>query len=201
MYATICQHEFGERKMIMAFKNKAQVVIEGKTITIAGTESQEYLEQIASYIEEKRQEIRVSDAGKALNATMLSILTSVNVADDYFKELEHSIKLQRENDDLKIKMSINADDNRVFEQLNSKIKKLEDEVSQKEALNSALGKQLEELRITIGELSQQVQMLNQQNTALNQENAALKSTSSNINNTNQNGHSSGYRANQKGKKR
>ena len=70
----------------MAEKNHVQVMIEGKLMTLVGTESPEYMKSVAEYIEEKNKEIRSGENGRKMNVAMASILTSINVADDYFKE-------------------------------------------------------------------------------------------------------------------
>lgn len=85
----------------MAIKNKVQVPIAGRLMTLVGTESEEYLYHVAEYINAKLQEIREADSSKSLSASMVSVLTSINIADDYFKELENNKKLQEENVQLK----------------------------------------------------------------------------------------------------
>ena len=42
----------------MAFKNKVQVTIDGRTFSIMGTESEEYLQKVAAYIDEKMKELK-----------------------------------------------------------------------------------------------------------------------------------------------
>ena len=85
----------------MAEKNHVQVMIEGKLMTLVGTESPEYMKSVAEYIEEKNKEIRSGENGRRMNVAMASILTSINVADDYFKEKEKNNDLQKQADDLK----------------------------------------------------------------------------------------------------
>ena len=106
----------------MAEKNHVQVMIEGKLMTLVGTESPEYMKSVAEYIEEKNKEIRSGENGRRMNVAMASILTSINVADDYFKEKEKNNDLQKQADDLK-------------EQLESCKKELEDAKKEIEQLN------------------------------------------------------------------
>lgn len=80
----------------MAEKNHVQVMIEGKMMTLVGTETPEYMKSVAEYIEEKNKEIRSGENGRRMNVAMASILTSINVADDYFKEKDKNSSLEAE---------------------------------------------------------------------------------------------------------
>lgn len=78
----------------MADKNKVDVRIAGKDYTLKGIESEEYIQKIALYIDKKINEItRVSNK---LSTSMASVLTAVNVADDYFKSHENETRLNKE---------------------------------------------------------------------------------------------------------
>ncbi len=78
----------------MAYKNMVSVKVCGRTMTLTGNESVEYITKVANYIEEKAAMLRSSDNSKNLSATMVSVLTSINIADDYFKALEEINKLK-----------------------------------------------------------------------------------------------------------
>ena len=69
----------------MAEKTSAEVVIGGKVYTLSGFESEEYLQKIASYINNKISEAEELDSFKHLTPDMRAILTELNIADDYFK--------------------------------------------------------------------------------------------------------------------
>ena len=58
----------------MAVKNTAQVIIGGKIITLGGYESEEYFQQVASYMNKKIGEMETKH-----------MLLSLNITDDYFK--------------------------------------------------------------------------------------------------------------------
>ncbi len=88
----------------MAEKNHVQVMIEGKMMTLVGTETPEYMKSVAEYIEEKNKELRSGENGRRMNVAMASILTSINVADDYFKEKEKNSSLETEISELKEKL-------------------------------------------------------------------------------------------------
>lgn len=77
----------------MEYKNMVSVKVCGRTMTLTGNESVEYITKVANYIEEKAAQLRASENSKNLSPTMVSVLTSINIADDYFKA-------KKENDDL-----------------------------------------------------------------------------------------------------
>ena len=88
----------------MAEKNHVQGMIEGKMMTLVGTGTPEYMKSVAEYIEEKNKELRSGENGRRMNVAMASILTSINVADDYFKEKEKNSSLETEISELKEKL-------------------------------------------------------------------------------------------------
>ncbi len=69
----------------MAEKNKAQVLIAGKIYTLSGYESEEYLQRVATYINNKLTEFKKVDGYSVMAPEMKSILLELNIADDYFK--------------------------------------------------------------------------------------------------------------------
>ena len=69
----------------MAAKNKIQVLIGGKIYTLSGYESEEYLQKVAAYLNNKITEIRSIDGYQRLSPEMRSLLLNLNTADDYFK--------------------------------------------------------------------------------------------------------------------
>lgn len=85
----------------MAFKNKAQVTIDGKTISIMGTESEEYLQNVAAYIDCKIKELRKSGSQSSLSPITLYFLTSLNIADEYFKTKEELDVVRKEFSDFR----------------------------------------------------------------------------------------------------
>ena len=69
----------------MAAKNKIQVLIGGKIYTLSGYESEEYLQRVAAYLNNKITQIRALDGYARLSPEMKSLLLNLNTADDYFK--------------------------------------------------------------------------------------------------------------------
>ena len=63
----------------------AEVLIGGKVYTLSGYESEEYLQKVASYINNKMAEYGKLDSFKKLPMDMQSVLMQINIADEYFK--------------------------------------------------------------------------------------------------------------------
>ena len=92
----------------MSAKNETEVFIGGKTYTLSGYESEEYLQKVAVYINGKISDFKKSDSFRRQTADIQSTLIELNIADDYFKakkvadELETDIeKKDKEIYDLK----------------------------------------------------------------------------------------------------
>ena len=69
----------------MIGNNDIEVVIGGKVITLSGTESEEYLQKVSSYINNKIAEYNNVDSFRRQPADMQNVLLLLNIADDYFK--------------------------------------------------------------------------------------------------------------------
>ena len=69
----------------MSSKYKTEVLIDGKIYTLSGYESEEYLQRVATYINNKLAELKKLDGYARLSQELKSILLELNVADDYFK--------------------------------------------------------------------------------------------------------------------
>lgn len=69
----------------MSSKNKTEVLIAGKIFTLSGYESEEYLQKVATYINNKISEFKKLDGYNHQTKENKSILLELNIADDYFK--------------------------------------------------------------------------------------------------------------------
>ena len=85
----------------MSSKNTTEVIIGGKVFTLGGYESEEYLQKIASYINNKLAEFTKDDGFRRQSAEVRSNLMYLNIADDYFKakKLGDNLSLEIENKD------------------------------------------------------------------------------------------------------
>ena len=69
-------------------RRKMEVIIDGKVYTLAGEESEEYMQRIASYVNSKIQELKKMGSYKKLNKEFQSILLALNISDDLYKTKE-----------------------------------------------------------------------------------------------------------------
>ncbi len=69
----------------MKSRNDIEVLIEGRRYTICGFESEEYIQQIASYINRKFAEFKKKEYYHRLDLDLRNVLLAINIADDYFK--------------------------------------------------------------------------------------------------------------------
>ena len=82
----------------MGSNNDIEVVIGGKVITLSGSESEEYLQKVSSYINNKIAEYNNVDSFRRQPADMQNVLLLLNIADDYFKIKKEVDALQDEID-------------------------------------------------------------------------------------------------------
>ena len=80
----------------MAVKTDTEVIIGGKVFTLSGYESEEYLQKVASYINNKMNEYNKVDAFRRQPFERQSVLLQLNIADDYFKAKAQVEKLERD---------------------------------------------------------------------------------------------------------
>ena len=80
----------------MAAKTDAEVIIGGKVLTLCGYESEEYLQKVASYLNNKLAEYGKVDSFRRQPLDMQNILMQLNIADDYFKAKKQIQSLEDE---------------------------------------------------------------------------------------------------------
>lgn len=80
----------------MAVKTDTEVIIGGKVFTLSGYESEEYLQKVASYINNKTNEYNKVDAFRRQPFERQSVLLQLNIADDYFKAKKQIHSLEDE---------------------------------------------------------------------------------------------------------
>jgi len=78
----------------MESKNKVTVKIAGKEYNLVGTESEEYMQRDALYVDKKITEITRNN--NRLSTSMAAMLTAINTADDYIKAADSEKKLKNE---------------------------------------------------------------------------------------------------------
>ncbi|MCR5282042.1 MAG: cell division protein ZapA [Lachnospiraceae bacterium] len=92
----------------MEAKTDTEVLIRGRVYTLSGYESEEYLQKVALYINNKYAEYTKNDSFNHQSSDTQSVLLELNIADDYFKAkkqialLEEALaKKEQEMTDLK----------------------------------------------------------------------------------------------------
>ena len=80
----------------MSSKTDTEVITGGKVFTLSGYESEEYLQKVASYINNKITEYNKNESFKRLTLDMQNVLLQLNIADDYFKAKDQVEKLERD---------------------------------------------------------------------------------------------------------
>ena len=86
----------------MSSKNTAEVILGGKVIKLGGYESEEYLQRVASYI--NNTEFNKEESYRRMSAELRTDMMYLNIADDYFKakKMADSLSLDIENKDKEI---------------------------------------------------------------------------------------------------
>lgn len=115
----------------MNTKNDIEVLINNKKYVLCGYESEEYLQKVASYINNKYMEFRLKGDFNRLEPDMKNILIEINLADDYFKvqkqasEFEENLE-QKSNEIFDMKHEVISAETKL-ETLQNEIKKLKED--------------------------------------------------------------------------
>ena len=80
----------------MSSKTDTEVIIGGKVFTLSGYESEEYLQKVASYINNKVNEYSKMDSFRRQPLDTQGVLLQLNIADDYFKAKKQISMLEEE---------------------------------------------------------------------------------------------------------
>lgn len=80
----------------MSSKTDTEVIIGGKVFTLSGYESEDYLQKVASYINNKVNEYSKIDSFRRQPLDTQSVLLQLNIADDYFKAKKQISILEEE---------------------------------------------------------------------------------------------------------
>lgn len=75
------------------------VVINGKVYTLSGYEGEDYLQNIATYINNKIAECKASEDYRRMNSEYQGVLLALNIADDYFKARARADEAGNDNTD------------------------------------------------------------------------------------------------------
>lgn len=81
-------------------KNYIDVLIGGKIFTLGGMEDENYLQRVASYINEKYNAVSKQEGFMRQAEDYRNLTLCLNLADDYFKEKEKNEELKARNEEL-----------------------------------------------------------------------------------------------------
>ena len=103
-------------------KNRVTVTIAGQEYTLVATEDQGYVEKVAQHVDAQMKQVL---EGARVSLVDGAVLTAVNIADEYFKEVEASENLRRQlKEDLeeatKLKMELSEAKREIFKLQNQK---------------------------------------------------------------------------------
>ena len=77
-------------------KNFTEVLIGGKVFTLSGFESEEYLQRVSTYLNQKITDCSHIDGYRRQSAENRSTILALNIADDYFKAKKQGAALEQE---------------------------------------------------------------------------------------------------------
>ncbi len=117
----------------MASKIDTEVIIGGKVYTLCGYESEEYLQKVASYINNKMNEYNKIESFRKQPMDTQNVLLQLNITDDYFKAksqislLEDDIR-KKDEEIYALKHDLVASQMKL-ERLEEKLAALQDEIN------------------------------------------------------------------------
>ncbi len=120
----------------MKNKNDIEVLIDGRKYTLAGFESNEYLQKVASYLNEKFAELKKLESYRHMDMEFRNVLLAINIADDYFRASKKANEYHSERE-LKDKMVL---------EMKHKIIDMQEAEKKKNAQMLKLTQELEELK-------------------------------------------------------
>ncbi|MCH5280269.1 MAG: cell division protein ZapA [Lachnospiraceae bacterium] len=80
----------------MSVKTETEVMIGGKVYTLRGSESEEYLQRVAIYLNNKIAEYNKLESFRKQSVDYKNVLVQLNIADDYFQAKKKIAKLEEE---------------------------------------------------------------------------------------------------------
>lgn len=84
----------------MAAKKEIDVLINRKKYTIYAHESEDYVQKLASYLNNKYQELKSQEGYNKMEPELRGIFLEINIADDYFR-LKAALEEQQLSDEQK----------------------------------------------------------------------------------------------------
>ena len=103
-------------------KNRVTVTIAGQEYTLVATEEEGYVEKVAQHVDAQMKQVL---DGARISLVDGAVLTAVNIADEYFKEVEANENLRRQlkeylEEATKLKMELSEAKREIFKLQNQK---------------------------------------------------------------------------------
>jgi len=112
---------------------KVDVRMSTGIVTLKSSESQEYLQKVADYVDEKFNTIKMQNLSAAVDDRRRALLIAMNIADDFFKIKDRHVAMETENKKLTQKAKNLETKNTAAEQqisaLNEQVQRLQAEVT------------------------------------------------------------------------
>lgn len=117
-------------------KCETTVTIAGKSYTLTSTESNDYMQRVASYVNSRLEEYKKVDSYRRLPADTQSVLVLLNIADEYFKSRQQVDQLnedleRRDKDLYDVKHNLVTEMSK-NEALEATMREMREEINQKE---------------------------------------------------------------------
>lgn len=77
-------------------KNRVKIIVDGKSFTLVGEETEDHMREVATYVDAKMRQLRRDAISVRLDSSLAYALTSLNIADEYYKEKHCSAVLREE---------------------------------------------------------------------------------------------------------
>jgi len=103
----------------MPEKTRVDVLIAGKTFTISGYESDEYIQRVGLYVDRKMTDVLKSN--NTLSTSIAAVLTALNIADDYYKAHENELNFKKEVITSKLEIDRLLEENITLEEKNKEL--------------------------------------------------------------------------------
>lgn len=105
-------------------KNRVTVTIAGQDYTLVAPEDQGYVQKVAAHVDAKIKEVLDESSASLVSG---AVLAAVNIADEYFKEVEAAENLRRQlkeylEEATKLKMELSEAKREIFKLQNKKSK-------------------------------------------------------------------------------
>ena len=133
----------------MASKNTVKVLIDGKIITLSGYESEDYLQRVASYLNNNLSELGSLPGYNRQSPDTKSTLLALNIADDYFKAKAQADAME---DDMESKDREAYDVKHDLIAAQIQIDKMKQEIEQLQKEKAELNQQLEKVNTELEDI-------------------------------------------------